>query len=214
MKYKLNFLMLVLISGIFSTLLHEFGHCIFYWIQKIPASMSLVMEYPLINITAKQYGIGSAGGPLVNIFLMLGAFYFAGKSEKKTKKWDIFSAVIIANSFYLIFRAILGIIKNDGGEIESVMNLFGLNFKVAAVLFIIIAITVLVFWIRMFSIRISLGNFSYYLFLFISYMVIIMVMEGIDTKYFWNNYPTIEIEDVGIHNPHNFNPPSPGNGEV
>ena len=123
------------------------------------------------------------------------------KYEKKSKRWRIYSALIIANSFYLIFRAILGLAKNDGGEIESAMNLVGLNFYVAAIMFIILAITILVLWVQRFNIKVSLGNFSYYTFLFISYLAIILVMEGIDAKYFWANYPTIQIEDVGIHNP-------------
>ncbi len=203
MKYKLQFLFLVLATGIISTLLHEFGHCIFYWIQGIPASMSLVMEFPLIDITAKQYGIGSAGGPLVNILLIIGAYYFVRGLNKKTWKWNILSAIIISNSFYLIFRAILGVAKNDGGEIESSMNLIGLNFHFAAILFLIIAFSILGLWKHKFRIKMSVSNLSYYLLLFISYLAIILVMEGIDAKYFWKKYPSIVIEDVRIHNPHN-----------
>lgn len=203
MKYRFKFLFLVIISGIVSTLLHEFGHCIFYWIQGIPAGMSLVMEFPLRDITAKQYGIGSAGGPLVNIALIIGAYFFAVKFEKKSKQWNLCSAVIIANSFYLIFRIVLGYVKNYGGEIESSMNLIGLNFHGAAVLFLIITLTTLTLWIRKFKIKISPGNFSYYLLLFFSYLVVILVLEGIDSKYFWKKYPTIKIENGRIHNPHN-----------
>ncbi len=202
MKYRLKFLFLVIIIGIVSTLLHELGHCIFYWIQGIPASMSLVMEFPLINITAKQYGIGSIGGPLVNILLFIGGYYFAIKYDKKSNKWNICSAIIIANSFYLIFRIIIGLAKNNGGEIESIMNLIGLNFYTAAVLFLLLSFTILILWARKFKIKYSLGNFSYYIFLFILYLITILCMEAIDTKYFWEKYPTIEIEDVRIHNPH------------
>jgi len=203
MKYRIQFLFLVVIVGIISTSLHELGHCIFYWIQGIPASMSLVMEFPLIDITAKEYGIGSAGGPLVNILLIIGAWYFIRNLDKKSFKWTFLSAIIIANSFYLIFRSILGLAKNDGGEIESTMNLFGLNFYVAAVLFLVLAITTMILWIRRFNIKLSPGNFGYYLLLFISYLAIIMVLETIDTKYFWKNYPSVEIGNGRIHNPHN-----------
>lgn len=203
MRYRLKFLILVIISGVVSTLFHEFGHCVFYWTQGIPASMSLVMEFPLIDITAKQYGIGSAGGPLVNILLIVCASFFVRRYKKKSIEWSLFSALIIANSFYLIFRAILGLAKNNGGEIESAMNLIGLNFYTAAALFLVLAISAVILWIRKFSISISLRNLSYYVLLFISYLMIIMVMEEIDTKYFWNKYPTIEIENLRIHNPKN-----------
>ena len=192
----------MVIIGVISTLLHEFGHCIFYWIQGIPASMSLVMEFPLINITAKQYGIGSIGGPLVNILLIIGGYYIVRKYRKKSNKWNIYSAVIIANSFYLIFRSILGFAKNDGGEIDSIMDLFGFDFYAAAFLFLLIAFTILILWIRKYNLQYSFGNFSYYILLFILYLVTILFMEAIDAKYLWNKYPTIEIENVRIHNPH------------
>lgn len=203
MKYRIKFLFLVIIIGIISTSLHELGHCVFYWIQGIPASMSLVMEFPLIDITAKQYGIGSAGGPLVNILLIIGAYYFVSKYEKKSIAWSIYSAIIIANSFYLIFRSILGLAKNDGGEIESSMNLIGLNFYVAAILFLVLAFTILTLWTRKFNIKLSFRNHGYYMLLFISYLAIIMVMEAIDTKYFWGKYPSVEIGNGRTHNPHN-----------
>jgi len=202
MKFRIKFLFLVIIIGVVSTSLHELGHCVFYWIQGIPASMSLVMEFPLIDITAKQYGIGSAGGPLVNILLILAAWYFVRKYDKKSIKWNIYSAIIIANSFYLIFRSILGLAKKNGGEIESSMNLVGLNYYVAAVLFLVLAFTILILWVRKFKIKISFGNLGYYMLLFISYLAIILVMEAIDTKYFWGKYPSVEIGDDRIHNPH------------
>ena len=66
----------------------------------------------------------------------------------------------------------------------------------------LIAFTILILWTRKFKIKYSFVNFSYYIFLFISYLVTILFMEAIDTKYFWKKYPTIEIEEVRIHNPH------------
>ena len=164
--------------------------------------MSLVMEFPLIDITARQYGIGSAGGPIVNIVLIVAAYFLVLKQEKKSVAWTIYSAIIISNSFYLIFRSILGIIKNDGGEIESSMNLIGLSFYHAAILFLVLAFTILVLWLRKFKLKKTLVNIGYYMLLFISYLVIIMVLEAIDTKYFWGNYPSVEIGNGRIHNPH------------
>ncbi|MBN2414512.1 hypothetical protein JXO52_01650 [bacterium] len=202
MKYRLQLLSLVMIIGVISTLLHEAGHCLFYRVQGIPAGMSLVMEFPLIDITAKQYGIGSFGGPLVNVLLVIFGYYFVRKYEKKSRQWTIFSAILLANAFYLIFRSILGVAKHDGGEIESMMNLVGLNFYPAAFLFLILALLILVSWIRMFKIKISLGNISYFVLLFVSYLVAIILMEAIDTNYFWKKFPTITIEDVRTHNPH------------
>lgn len=114
----------------------------------------------------------------------------------------MYSAVIVANSFYLIFRSLLGLIKNDGGEIESVMQLVGLHFQVAAILFLVLSFAMMTLWIRKYEIRISVGNIGFYLLLFFSFITTIMVMELIDERYFWDKYPTIEIENVRTHNPH------------
>ena len=76
----------------------ELGHCVFYWMQGIPASMSLVMEFPLVDITASQYGVGSMGGPLVNILLIVGAYYMVRKYEKKSNRIVKFKLDIDKNS--------------------------------------------------------------------------------------------------------------------
>jgi hypothetical protein len=55
-----------MIGGIISTLLHELGHCVFYWIQGIPAAMSPTKELPLKDITATQHAIGCAGETFAN----------------------------------------------------------------------------------------------------------------------------------------------------
>lgn len=201
MKYRIIFLVITCVMGIISALLHEFGHVVFYWMQGIPAGMSLVMEFPLIDISKEQYSIGSSGGPLVNILLIFLAYYLTTKYEKKSKPWTLSSAMVVANSFYLIFRALLGWAKNDGGEIEYVMNLIGLNFSFAALGFLTIAILILALWVKNSRIKISIWNSSYYVIVFVSYLTIISVMESIDAKYFWGNYPTVTIEDVRVHNP-------------
>lgn len=130
---------------------------------------------------------------------MVGAYYVVRKYEKSTKG-SFFSAIIIVNLFYLIFRSLLGLAKSKGGEIENVMNLVGLNFYVAAVLFLILAFIIFFLWNRKFNKK-YLGAMLDITCSF-SFLVVIMVMEGIDTKFFWDRYPTIEIEHVGIHNPH------------
>ena len=95
---------------------------LFYWAQGIPARISLVKEFPLVDITERQYGIGSAGGPLVSLLLFTGSWYFVRRYEKKTLRWSVFSAMMVSNSYYLIFRIILGYTKGDGGEIENDSN--------------------------------------------------------------------------------------------
>jgi len=67
MSRRVTFPLLVFLAGIVTALFHEFGHCVFHWLQGIPAAMSLVKEYPLRDITAHEYAIGSVGGPLAGL---------------------------------------------------------------------------------------------------------------------------------------------------
>jgi len=184
-----------------SALLHELGHVLFYRFQGIPAGMSLVMEFPFINISARQYGIGSLGGPLVNVVMIIGANLLTTQYEKKSNPWTIFSALLVVNSFYLIFRVFLGLAKNNFGEIEYAMNVVGLHVGFAAIFFLLLAILSLSAWIKNSKINFSIRNTSYYLLIFISYLVVMFALEQIDSKYFWGKYPTITIEDVRVHNP-------------
>lgn len=116
MNYQIKFGLLVVISGIVSTLLHEVGHLLFYWAQGIPAGISLVMEYPLMDITESQYGIGSAGGPLVSMLLFTGSWVLVRNYDKGTTRWSVLSAIIVSNSYYLIFRTFLGYAKGVAGR--------------------------------------------------------------------------------------------------
>jgi hypothetical protein len=201
MKYRIVFLGITCVLGIVSGLLHEFGHVLFYWFQDIPAGMSLVMEFPLIDISARQYEIGSLGGPLMNVILIMGAFLFTKRFEVKSTLWTIFSALLVGNSFYFFFRVLLGLAKNDFGEIEYAMNIVGLNEAFAAVGFLLISIVVLAAWVRNSNIKLSSRNLIYYFLIFICYLFLMSGIEKIDKKYLWNRYPAVEIEGVRIHNP-------------
>lgn len=200
MRFKFQFLMLVVAAGILSTLLHEFGHCVFYWIQGIPAAMSLVKEYPLIDITAHQYGIGSAGGPLVNIILIILSFLLVRKYKKRTPTWNFLSALIFANAFYFMLRSLEALLKGEGGEIESAANLVGLNYFFIVALFFFITLTILTLWILKFGVRISIRNGGYFLLLFIAFVASILVVHSIDRNLFWQRFPAIQIDDGRIYN--------------
>ena len=182
--------------------MHEVGHLLFYWAQGIPAGISLVMEFPLIDITEKQYSIGSLGGPLMSLTLFLGSWFTVKRYEKKTLEWSIFSAFIISNSYYLLFRTFLGYAKGDGGEIESAMKLFGLNYHVAAAVFILLALIVLFLWGRRFNIKFSITNVGYYFLLFVVYLLAIFSMEWIDSFYLWDRFPRIRIGEDRFHPPY------------
>lgn len=200
MGFRFKFLMLVVAAGIVSTLLHELGHCVFYWLQGIPAGMSLVKEYPLIDITAHQYGIGSAGGPLINIILILLSCLLLLRYKKRTKAWNLLSAFVLANAFYFIIRSLEALLKGEGGEIQSAAELVRLNYFFVVALFSIITLTVLILWICKFEIRMSIRNAGYFLLLFITFVTVISVIHAIDSNLFWQRFPAIKIDDGRVYN--------------
>lgn len=95
-----------------------------------------------------------------------------------------------------------GIREGGGGEIESVMNILGLGFDAAAVLFLGVTVVVMVLWVRRFSIRVSALNVGCYVLFFVAFIAAILVMEIIDTTYLRHRFPTIIIGDGKVHNPH------------
>ncbi|MFC1650042.1 hypothetical protein ACFL2X_00580 [Candidatus Latescibacterota bacterium] len=200
MKFKVQFLMLIVAATIVSTLLHEFGHCLFYWIQGIPAGMSMVKEYPLIDITAHQYGVGSAGGAIANIIAIILSLIFVMKYKKRTREWMLLSAFIIGNAFYFIMRTLLAFLHGEGGELESAAQLVGLNYLYALVLFFSITVIILTIWVMKFDIKLSIRNAGYFFLLFILYFSTIVVAQTIDRTLFWHKFPAIQIDDGRMYN--------------
>ena len=199
---NIRFLSHVLLAGILSILLHELGHCIFYWIQGIPAAMSLVKEYPLQDISATQYAIGSTGGPLSNILQIAVAY---GLHERYKESWRArrwFSAFILANTFYFILRSLEALLKGKGGELESVASLIGVNYLYVVGLFGLLTITFLSLWISRNRIRISLKNGGFFLGLFFSYVFALSVIHALDRMILWHRFPTIQIDDGREYNSH------------
>ena len=200
MKYKYRLLMFVVAATIVSTFLHEFGHCLFYWIQGIPAGLSLVKEYPLVDITAQQYGIGSAGGPIVNIIAIIVSYMLVLRYVKMSRGWMLLSAFIFGNAFYFIMRSLLAFLHGEGGELESAANLVGLNYLFVVALFFSITLIILTLWVRKFEIRMSIRNGAFFLLLFVVYFSTIVFAQIIDRSLFWHRFPTIQIDDGRLYN--------------
>ena len=197
-----RFLLLVLLAGVLSTLLHELGHCICYWIQGIPAAMSLVKEYPLQDITATQYGIGSAGGPLANILQIVVAYWLHQRYRERRRVRSFLSALIFANTFYFILRSLEAVLKRKGGELESAANLVGLNYLYVVGLFGILTVTILYLWVSRNGIRITLKNGAFFLGLLFAYVFTLTAVHSFDRTFFWHRFPTVQIDDGRVYNQH------------
>jgi len=200
LKSKINFLLLVIIASILSMLLHELGHCIFYWLQGVPSAVSLLRAYPLVDITATQYAVGCAGGPPVNILLITVSYLLIRKHVKHSRGWNILSAVIIANAFYLIFRSLIAVLKNDGGELSYAASLIDLNFYHVVGLFAIVTVVVLAFWIKRFKIKACVASAVTFTLFFVAFFSTICIVQTVDRSLFWEKFPTVRIDDGRLYN--------------
>ncbi len=200
MSRALIFSLLVFSAGIVSTLLHEFGHCLFYWLQGVPAAMSLVKEFPLRDLTAAEYAVGSAGGPLANVVLVGVAIWLYKRHANSSRLRTVLSAFILANVFYFILRGLIALLKGRGGELGDVAGLVGLGFGSVVILYGAISVGVLYYWMKLGGIRLSFRTAGSFVALLVGYVFVMVGMESIDSRLFWNKFPTIRIDDGRTYN--------------
>ncbi len=196
----LRFLALLALAAVASTLLHELGHCVFYWIQGVPAAMSLTKEFPLRDITAAQYAVGSVGGPAASLGLLVLATVLFRKYSAREKLRDAFSALILANLYYIVLRSLIALLKGEGGELDSIAGLVGLDYRAVVVVFLVVAVICVRVWIRAGGPRPNARNWATFVLLLIGYIFLVVGLETIDRKLFWGKFPTIEIDDGRTYN--------------
>ncbi|UCC82765.1 MAG: hypothetical protein JSW46_17625 [Gemmatimonadota bacterium] len=196
----LRFLALLALAAVVSTLLHELGHCVFYWIQGVPAGMSLTKEFPLRDITAAQYAVGSIGGPLASLGLLVLATALFRKYSASEKLRDVFSALILANVYYVVLRSFIALLKGEGGELDSIAGLVGLDFRAVVVVLLIVTVICIYVWIRAGGPRPSVRNSASFFLLLIFYVFLVVCLESVDSALFWRGFPTIEIDDGRTYN--------------
>jgi hypothetical protein len=193
---------LLIVAAIVSTLLHELGHCVFYWAQGIPAAMSLTKEYPLMDITAGQYAIGSAGGPLFSIAVVVLAVWLYRRRREAGPLKDFLSALILTGVFYFVLRSLIALLKGRGGELESAASLLSLDYRAAIVVFLAVVVVSLYLWIRAGGPRFSLKHAGYFVVLLIGYVIFVVALESLDQSLFWAKFPSVEIGDGRVYNAH------------
>jgi hypothetical protein len=199
------FILIFFSATVISILIHEIGHCIFYWIQGIPASLSLTKEYPLQDITVQNYRIGSLGGPVTNFIQIIIVLILIRKYHSNRILNMVLVSFLLVNIYYFIFRSLIAILKRDGGELEDAANLFGLNYWMFIVLFLTVTVIIMYIWIKWDSIRINFTNVFRFIGLLIAFVVIVVMLETVDKKLFWAKFPKIEIDDGRVyHDPQRY----------
>ncbi|MGW8267597.1 MAG: hypothetical protein ACWGSQ_14625 [Longimicrobiales bacterium] len=197
-----RFTALFLLFTLLSALLHEAGHCLFYWAQGIPAGMSLVKEYPLRDITDLEYAVGSAGGPLSNLAQLVLGFVWVSRAKAGSRSRVAGVAFLLANVFYFLIRGGLALLKGEGGELTDAGSLIGLPFQGAIILFFLISIATATWMQRTLRYPIA-RTFAFRLpVLLLLYFVFLIALETADRALFWERFPTVEIGDGRLYNEH------------
>jgi hypothetical protein len=196
----LIFTLLVFAAGIVSALVHEFGHCLFYWIQGVPAAMSLVKEFPLRDITAREYAVGSAGGPFASAVLLGVSIWFFRKRADASGPRAVLSAFILANVFYFLLRGLISLLKRRGGELSDIAGLVGLGYGSSVILYGIISVGALYSWMRIGGVRLSFRAAGSFVGLLVGYMFVIGGVESVDRRLLWGKYPMVQIDDGRTYN--------------
>jgi len=197
---SLRLLGLFLLLSLLSVLLHELGHCVFYWAQGIPAGMSLVKEYPLRDISELEYAIGSAGGPLSNILQLAVAVFWVHRwrPDPPRRTWAL--AFVLANVCYFIVRSGIAVLSGDGGELTDAASLFGLDYRSAILLFLVLSAGALIWTTRAAHIRITPKVVLKLPGLLVLYFIFLVAVQTLDRALFWERFPTIEIGEDRLYN--------------
>ena len=199
------FILIFFSASVISILIHELGHCIFYWVQGIPASFSLTKEYPLQDITVQNYRIGSLGGPVTNIIQVIIALILLRRYRGNRMLSMVFTSFLLVNIYYFLFRSLIAVLKHDGGELEDAANLFGLNYWMFIVLFLSVTVIIMYMWIKWDPIKLNFKKIFSFIGLFIAFIVIVVMLETVDKKFFWSKFPKIKIDDGRVyHDPEKY----------
>lgn len=201
MSRRVTFPLLVFLAGIVTALFHEFGHCVFYWLQGIPAAMSLVKEYPLRDITAHEYAIGSVGGPLASLLALAVSAWLLGRPATGQRAKPALSALVLASVFYFVLRGLIAALKRNGGELGDIAGLAGLDYRAMVVLYAIIVACALVYYVRITGVRLGLFTTGSFLALFVGYVFVMVSVETLDASLLWKRFPAIQIDDGRTYNP-------------
>ena len=200
MYRALSFALLVFAAGIVSALLHEFGHCLACWLQGVPAAMSLAKEFPLRDITANEYAIGSAGGPIASAVVLGVSMRLFSRSSDAGNRRAVPSAFVLANVFYFTLRGLISLLKRRGGELSEIAGLVGLGYGSIVILYAMISVVALYSWMRIGGVRFSARAVGSFVALLVGYVFVMGGVESLDSRLFWERYPAVEIDDGRTYN--------------
>lgn len=197
----LIFIFWTLIGVVLSGPFHEFGHCVFYWIQGVPASMSLTKEFPLRDISTNQYALGSFGGILFSWLAIILLFSLQNFLTKKNKKGEtVFQALFMGQVMIGLIYMLEFVLKGDSpGELLSAEKLIHLPRNSLTWFTFVLALMFLFVFLKKSRIRIGLKQVMFFLLLFLLSVICVIILGELDKK-LWQKFPIVKIGDAMIYN--------------
>lgn len=163
--------------------IHELGHWIVYKLYNIDVYFTLNQVVPKDISNFKL--LGEAGGPLMNVFLLLIGFWLIGRTRRK----ELGAALIVTNSLsrlvpYLIIALTNSWKRNDEGIVALVLNLNPYIFYILLGCFFVLSIII--------CFRVNLQEpkkliMKQLFFMFVTFTFIILILE-IPQNIFFENY--------------------------
>jgi hypothetical protein len=97
--------------------------------------------------------------------------------------------------YYVVLRSLIALLKGEGGELDSIAGLVGLDFRAVVVVFLVVTVICIHVWIRAGGPRPNVRNSAAFLLLLFFFVFLVVGLESIDSSLFWGKFPTIEIDD-------------------
>lgn len=170
--------------------IHELGHWIVYKLYKIDVYFTLNQVVPKDVSNFKL--LGEAGGPLINVFLVLIGFWIIGRGRFK----ELGSTLIVTSSLsrlvpYLVIALTNSWRRNDEGIIASVLNLNLYTFYIIFGSFFILSIIIC---FKSNFRKIKKPIIKHIFFMFIIFTFITFILE-IPQNIFFENY-NLDLDEI------------------
>ena len=194
----------VQIGFVIAAFIHEFGHWVFYRIQGIPTAVSLVKEFPLRDLSVREYAVGSWGGIVFNwmwLIILCAIIRISASGDGRLKKL-ILNSLFWGQSIVLLLYVLLFFKGEDKTEFFYAQSLFHLP-KYSIIIFSLILTTATVVlvmrWNRQ---KLSISAIVTALATGIVSVVFLSLLETYDAKTNWHKHPTISVGDEMLYNEH------------
>ena len=197
-----NLIRIVLIQiGIFlSILAHELGHCVLYWIQGIPALMSLTKEFPLVPVLSMtQYRIGSVGGPMVNLILLIAGLRLSRHLREGKLSGLVGSVLTWANSLIFLLTGLLCIRKHRPGELGAIAELIGISPMSLPIVVAVLGFAGIAVWYLLYARRSVRSVIGVYVASLFAIFIQLWSVQAADVRWFWPKFPEIRLENGRIY---------------